>query len=57
MEFTDEELSILVKWYLLSHQFADKDISLSNRLSDELAQREELASIDFNVCEGGACTL
>lgn len=45
---------------LASENSAHGDDFLSNIdgiIRDELAHREELAAMDFNDCEGGACKL
>ena len=57
MEFTDEELEILESWGLALCVPDDAHANLFHRITGEIAQRKELANIDFNECEGGACTL
>ena len=59
MEFTDEELDLLKKWFteLPVLRMETKDMELANRIHLKSEERKELANMDFNECEGGACVL
>ena len=57
MEFTDEELELFMEWFNNFPYDSIVDEELAQRILDEIERRKELASIDFNECEGGACKL
>ena len=57
MEFTDEELETLFRVTGPDSEYYEDVILIRTRILDEIEKRQELASMDFNECEGGACKL
>ena len=59
-ELTIEELDILVsamEFLEIQMGFKDNEKELFGRMEEKLAERQELEAMDFNTCDGGACTL
>ena len=57
MEFTLEELKMIVHWFNCTTEYQDNDFKLEESIECKILELEELANMDFNECEGGACKL
>ena len=57
MDFTDEELETLFRVTGPDSEYYEDVILIRTRILDEIEKRQELANMDFNECEGGACKL
>ena len=57
MEFTDEELETLFRVTGPDSEYYEDVILIRTRILEEIEKRRELANMDFNECEGGACKL
>lgn len=63
-DLTLEELRVMAKWFAGAYdrsnnleEFTSADLELNDRILIEIAEREELAAMDFDDCAGGACKL